>query len=156
MKFFSSIKSSRGFTLIELLIVVAIIGILSAVVLSSLGSARNKAKDSAIKAQLSQMRSQAEMYADSNSSSYGPAFTTGACPTASATTDMFTKTSANSGLFDLIKGTRDSGSAVVTCGASTTGWAVSAQRVTNTAAYYCVDSTGAVKETTAAITGTSC
>lgn len=63
-------SSHRGFTLIELLVVIAIIAILSAVVLTSLSTARERGKDAAIKGNLAQIRPQAELYYDEHDSSY--------------------------------------------------------------------------------------
>ena len=57
----------KGFTLIELLVVVAIIGILASVVLALLNSARGKGADATVKANLANIRGQAEIVYDQTS-----------------------------------------------------------------------------------------
>jgi prepilin-type N-terminal cleavage/methylation domain-containing protein len=63
-------NKTKGFTLIELLVVIAIIGILSSVVLSSLNSARVKARDARRLADLHQIRNALELYAFDNNGNY--------------------------------------------------------------------------------------
>jgi prepilin-type N-terminal cleavage/methylation domain-containing protein len=58
----------RGFTLIELLVVVSIIGILSSLVLTSLNSARIKARDAKRLASIKQIQSSLELYYNTNGS----------------------------------------------------------------------------------------
>ncbi|MCI5051105.1 MAG: type II secretion system GspH family protein [Candidatus Pacebacteria bacterium] len=59
MKF---LKKEKGFTLIELLVVVSIIGVLASIVLSSLGEARNKAKDAKILSQVRELQKAIEAH----------------------------------------------------------------------------------------------
>ena len=61
-------KRTKGFTLIELLIVIAIIGVLSSIVITSLNSARSRAKDVSIKTTVLEFRKLMELeYLDNQS-----------------------------------------------------------------------------------------
>ncbi len=58
----------KGFTLIELLVVIAIVGILSQVILASMQTARQKARDAKRVAELQQLQLALELYYDDNKS----------------------------------------------------------------------------------------
>ncbi len=158
-------KIQRGFTLIELLVVIAIIGLLAAVVLAALGSARSKGADAAVKASLSGARSQAELFASDNSNSFsgvcdaahsssgmggvtGPGTLLGA---ASSTATMSIQTGTGG---SLATGAGDA----VTCNDEAGAWMIEAplsDSTTGSPHMWCVDSTGAAQENSAANGGTT-
>lgn len=71
-------KNKKGFTLIELLVVIAIIGILASIVLVSLNSAREKARDVRRVSDMRQIALALEMYYDESSNVYPTDSTPGA------------------------------------------------------------------------------
>ena len=144
-------QNTKGFTLIELLVVIAIIGILSSVVLASLNSARSKGAEASIKANLANIRPQAEMYYDSNSFSYG----THAAGTCNGTTGtgVFSDASIRSMLASAIA---QSPATNATCAAGASAYAVSVQLPGTPTAHWCVDSAGRAMSRSSAITTTAC
>lgn len=64
-------KLKKGFTLLEILVVVALIGIMSAIGMAALSSARNKGQDAYIKATVTNIKTQGEVFYSNNSSTYG-------------------------------------------------------------------------------------
>ena len=117
-----STQHNKGFTLIELLVVVAIIGILSSVVVASLSDARGKGNVSAIKQNLTGIRTQAEIV-------YSGTFS-------------FAAICANSIVDAAVdEADRLNGSGSVTCVNASGAWAVAADLPGGGA--FCVDSTGA-------------
>lgn len=135
---------NRGFTLIELLVVIAIIGILSSVVLASLNTARAKGADAAIKANLSNIRAQAEIQYD-NTGNYGTQFTPAAlCPGAGGGSLFGNAVVAGQIANALLSSPGLSSCHSVGSPAALT-WAVAVQLKSNLSQAFCSDSTGAVK-----------
>jgi prepilin-type N-terminal cleavage/methylation domain-containing protein len=131
-------KNNKGFTLIELLVVIAIIGILSAVVLASLNSARNKGADAAVKANLANIRAQAEIVYDN------------------ATPGSYAAVCDDANVKAAVSAAESAGGAGSGCDDTDDAWAADADL--KNGGFWCVDSTGAAHEiaSTKGATATVC
>jgi len=131
-------QNKKGFTLIELLVVIAIIGILSGLIVVSMGGAQNSAKDARIKTSMDQLRTVAALYNNTNSS-YGTLTTNGAC----AGTNF---TSAGDGALLLADMATQQATGATCWGATTTLSTFCVLKTMNTgtgtSALWCIDSNG--------------
>ncbi len=156
-------KLTTGFTLIELLVVVAIVGILASVVLVSLDSARGKGGDAAVKSNLNQVRTKAEMLYDTygcyvndayttTCSSIRPnVFNTASCPiTVALSSPTRDRIFYQLDIMSMIAAAKKaSGATYTACGSTVKGtaWAVAVQLFDKTQVL-CIDSTGVFKTNT--------
>ncbi|MDD5606322.1 MAG: type II secretion system protein [Candidatus Pacebacteria bacterium] len=135
-------KKNKGFTLLELLVVIAIIGILSTIVMVSLQGARKRAQDATVEAQLSQIRSIAEIHAMDNDYSYD---------------DLCTQTTP--GTYDVaeIQAIAEGLPTTLTCNDGAAAYCVSAPSVSDPDnKIYCLDSTGGSMSSDQECSGTAC
>jgi prepilin-type N-terminal cleavage/methylation domain-containing protein len=149
-------RKSKGFTLIELLVVIAIIGILAAIVLVSLNTARNKANDARIQADVNQVRTLAEMIYSASGTSYFSDGTHGICAAGASanstlnTTDVTVGTQLTTLASDI---STQNGGTAAQCYTSGTNYCVSA--VKKSGGYVCVGDAGKVG-TTQCAAATTC
>jgi len=121
-------EKTHGFTIIELLVVVSIISLLASTIFSSLGSARDKSGNAAVKSSMSSLRTQMDL---SWSGTY-----TGICTDTKVAEILDSASMAGVG-----NATSD------VCNSNSTRWAASVplKMAEGTSNYWCVDSTGIAK-----------
>ncbi len=136
-------RNTSGFTLIELIVVIAIIVILASVILASLATARNKGSNASIKADISNMRPQAEIIYDiANPTSY-----IGVCADLKVEAAITAAAYAGGATVpvpaDWLIG-KNGTATTVTCHSSTSAWAAEAPLKTAEGAntFWCVSSNG--------------
>lgn len=140
----------RGFTLIELLVVIAIIGSLAAIIIGALSSSRDKAQNTKIKSNMSNMRAQAAIYFTDNGD-YGVEVDN------DCESGMFTDPTFSLALDGIVE---SNGGAAITCytsdstgGSASDTWAVSSPL--QNGGTWCVDSDGKAEEADAQVVSDS-
>ena len=139
---------SSGFTLIELLVVIAIIGILSVFVIAAVTSARDKAADAKIKADMRQFRVIAENFYDGNGNSYDGFETCIDTPDATNCLDQTTANQVTTLTTDLETANASAGS--LDASSNATDFCLAAPLKSSATTYLCVDFTGRQYENTSA------
>ena len=123
----------KGFTLLEILVVIAIIGILSAVVIGLLNSAKAKGANSAIKADLHGLISQSNLiYDNANPNSYA---------------EVCNDKKVINAIKDALNAGKDTGTVATRCNSIDSEWAADAllRAPEGASVYWCVDSVGGAK-----------
>jgi prepilin-type N-terminal cleavage/methylation domain-containing protein len=128
----------KGFTLIELLVVVAIIALLAATILASLGGARLKARTARAKSEMSSVRAQMELYASYNNGFFTPGGTVFVCNQGG-----FGIAGGPGNAGNLVQSVLDAGASSSYCIAEPNNWAMTAILPDGT--LWCVDSNGVSK-----------
>jgi len=152
-------KNIKGFTLMELLVVIGIIGILAAVIVGSLGTGRNKSDDAAIKSSLVNARTQAQLFYDKNTLSYGTASSSCAATVGTLFADPTIAA-------QIVQIDNQNGSTAnsISCSSTSSAFAIASVLKTDTTKAYCIDANNAGKTVTlttagdasTAITASSC
>ena len=151
-------NKKKGFTLLELLVVVSIIALLSVVVIAALNTAKAKGADSAVKADMANLKTQIELYLADKGSYASSNHSENYCSTVAANNiiadpiiqqvlNYANKATGGSIVSNQYRSTK--------CAAASLSYAIAIALKTNDTDTWCMDSTGTVKQTGTPITSGS-